>query len=169
MRCTSSSLTRSSVGIGISSAGTGDTNLKKGKPKPRIAQETIDPIKQMISGKRLWGAERIRGELLKLASGRYSDTCRSAAGILVRPGPPSSRITLSASGRAISLVPGEFTKITSQSTHCLYAAKSSCDFTGPSENGSFGKRWRHQLDKRSSQDRGDMSFAFSGLARGGSS
>ena len=34
--------------------------------EPRIAQETIDLIKQMAQENRLWGAERIRGELLKL-------------------------------------------------------------------------------------------------------
>ena len=36
------------------------------KPKPRIASETIDLIKQMAKKNRTWGAERIRGELLKL-------------------------------------------------------------------------------------------------------
>lgn len=39
---------------------------RKGKPKPRIPQETIDLIKEMAAENRLWGAERIRGELLKL-------------------------------------------------------------------------------------------------------
>ena len=39
---------------------------RKGKPKPRIPQETIDLIKAMVGANRLGGAERIRGELLKL-------------------------------------------------------------------------------------------------------
>jgi putative transposase len=39
---------------------------RKRKPNPRIPQETIDLIKQMAAENRLWGAERIRGELLKL-------------------------------------------------------------------------------------------------------
>ena len=42
---------------------------RKSKPKgrkPRIPQETIVLIKQMAEENRLWGAERIRGELLKL-------------------------------------------------------------------------------------------------------
>jgi putative transposase len=34
--------------------------------KPRIAEETIALIKEMATQNRLWGAERIRGELLKL-------------------------------------------------------------------------------------------------------
>jgi transposase InsO family protein len=34
--------------------------------QPRIAQETIDLIKQMAVENRLWGAKRIRGELKKL-------------------------------------------------------------------------------------------------------
>jgi len=34
--------------------------------KPRISQETVALIKQMARDNRLWGAERIRGELLKL-------------------------------------------------------------------------------------------------------
>ena len=41
----------------------------KSKPKkrqPKISQETIQLIQQMANDNRLWGAERIRGELLKL-------------------------------------------------------------------------------------------------------
>ena len=34
--------------------------------KPRISQETVALIKEMAKDNRLWGAERIRGELLKL-------------------------------------------------------------------------------------------------------
>ena len=34
--------------------------------KPKVAEETITLIKQMAQENRLWGAERIRGELLKL-------------------------------------------------------------------------------------------------------
>jgi putative transposase len=34
--------------------------------KPRISPETVALIKEMASNNRLWGAERIRGELLKL-------------------------------------------------------------------------------------------------------
>jgi hypothetical protein len=40
--------------------------LQKKKRKPRITPETISLIKQMARENRLWGAERIRGELLKL-------------------------------------------------------------------------------------------------------
>jgi putative transposase len=36
------------------------------KRDPRISTETIELIQQMASENRLWGAERIRGELLKL-------------------------------------------------------------------------------------------------------
>jgi putative transposase len=35
--------------------------------KPRLSPETISLIKEMAANSRLWGAERIRGELLKLA------------------------------------------------------------------------------------------------------
>src|SRR5215472_14304708 len=35
-------------------------------PTPRISQETVALIKEMARDNRLWGAERIRGELLKL-------------------------------------------------------------------------------------------------------
>src|ERR1700730_10378980 len=35
-------------------------------PKPKIAEETVALIKEMARNNRLWGAERIRGELLKL-------------------------------------------------------------------------------------------------------
>ena len=40
--------------------------MRRRKPKPRIPQDTIDLIKEMAGANRLWGAERIRGELLKL-------------------------------------------------------------------------------------------------------
>jgi transposase InsO family protein len=40
---------------------------KTKKKKPRISLETIGLIKQMAEENRLWGAERIRGELLKLS------------------------------------------------------------------------------------------------------
>ena len=36
------------------------------KRKPRVTQETIDLIKRMARQNPLWGAERIRGELVKL-------------------------------------------------------------------------------------------------------
>ena len=35
-------------------------------PTPRISQETVALIREMVRDNRLWGAERIRGELLKL-------------------------------------------------------------------------------------------------------
>ena len=39
---------------------------KSKQRKPRVTQETIDLIKQLAKENPLWGAERIRGELLKL-------------------------------------------------------------------------------------------------------
>jgi hypothetical protein len=39
---------------------------KAASRKPKVAEETIALIRQMARGNRLWGAERIRGELLKL-------------------------------------------------------------------------------------------------------
>jgi putative transposase len=41
---------------------------RKSKPgnRPRLTAETIELIRDMAKGNRLWGAERIRGELLKL-------------------------------------------------------------------------------------------------------
>jgi hypothetical protein len=49
------------------------------KRKPKVAEETITLIRQMAQENRLWGAERIRGELLKLnwASGCASGPSRS--------------------------------------------------------------------------------------------
>ena len=38
----------------------------KASPRPKVAPETIALIRQMAAANRLWGAERIRGELLKL-------------------------------------------------------------------------------------------------------
>ena len=35
----------------------------KASPKPKVAPETITLIRQMAAANRLWGAERIRGEL----------------------------------------------------------------------------------------------------------
>jgi putative transposase len=39
---------------------------KRHSRKPRLSPETIISIKEMAANNRLWGAERIRGELLKL-------------------------------------------------------------------------------------------------------
>jgi len=39
---------------------------KTASRKPKIAEETIALIREMATNNRLWGAERIRGELLKL-------------------------------------------------------------------------------------------------------
>src|SRR5256886_14915401 len=39
---------------------------KAASRKPKVAEETITLIRQMAKDNRLWGAERIRGELLKL-------------------------------------------------------------------------------------------------------
>src|SRR5215831_13605221 len=39
---------------------------KAASRKPKIAEETIALIREMAANNRLWGAERIRGELLKL-------------------------------------------------------------------------------------------------------
>jgi putative transposase len=39
---------------------------KASSHKPKVAEETITLIRQMAKDNRLWGAERIRGELLKL-------------------------------------------------------------------------------------------------------
>jgi putative transposase len=39
---------------------------KRKQNKPKIPPETIDLIRMMAKENRLWGAERIRGELLKL-------------------------------------------------------------------------------------------------------
>jgi putative transposase len=39
---------------------------KTASRKPKLAAETIALIREMAAQNRLWGAERIRGELLKL-------------------------------------------------------------------------------------------------------
>jgi putative transposase len=39
---------------------------KAASRKPKVAAETIALIREMAKDNRLWGAERIRGELLKL-------------------------------------------------------------------------------------------------------
>src|SRR5215467_7842114 len=39
---------------------------RAGSPRPKISAETIALIREMAKDNRLWGAERIRGELLKL-------------------------------------------------------------------------------------------------------
>src|SRR5207302_5371127 len=39
---------------------------RAGSPQPKISKATVALIKEMARDNRLWGAERIRGELLKL-------------------------------------------------------------------------------------------------------
>ena len=45
---------------------TGSTNRRRSSRKPKLSPETISLIKEMAANNRFWGAERIRGELLKL-------------------------------------------------------------------------------------------------------
>ena len=56
----------SCVGIGSSSAVYWKRRSKASSHKPRVAAETIALIREMAKENWLWGAERIRGELLKL-------------------------------------------------------------------------------------------------------
>ena len=64
---------------------------KNKRRQPRIAPETIALIRKMAKENRLWGAERIRGELLKLGV-RVSKrtiqkcTCPGCVEIRARPG-----------------------------------------------------------------------------------
>ncbi len=39
---------------------------KQPRPQPRVSRDTVELIRRMAAENRLWGAERIRGELLKL-------------------------------------------------------------------------------------------------------
>jgi hypothetical protein len=48
------------------SAGFGSTSQRGTSPKPKLAPEIIIFIKEMAKHNQLWGAERIRRELLKL-------------------------------------------------------------------------------------------------------
>jgi hypothetical protein len=59
-----SNLTPFFVGIAICFAVIGDTN--QGTKTTAVAPETIALIRRSAKENRLWGAERIRGELLKL-------------------------------------------------------------------------------------------------------
>src|ERR1022692_5259304 len=64
----------------------------------RLAAETIALIRTMATENRTWGAERIRGELLKLgirveASGQARSTCERLHACRVNVGPHSCAIT----------------------------------------------------------------------------
>jgi hypothetical protein len=71
-----------------------------GKTRPGLPQTTIDLLRRMASENPLWGAERIRGELLKvgikvakrtLLSAAFRSTCARCEldRRRVRPGPPA--------------------------------------------------------------------------------
>ena len=65
---------------------------RKSKPKGRkrrIPQETIDLIRQMASENLTWGAERIRGELLKLCISISKRTIQKYMDRNDNPSPPS--------------------------------------------------------------------------------
>ena len=51
--------------------------------KPKVAEETIALIREMARDNRLWGAERIRGELLKMSSFRLCEPLRILSGSAV--------------------------------------------------------------------------------------
>jgi putative transposase len=58
---------------------------------PRIAADTIALIKQMATNNRLWGAERIRGELLKLDIRVAKRTIQKYMRRVAGPRPPGQR------------------------------------------------------------------------------
>jgi hypothetical protein len=55
--------------------------------EPRVARETIALIRQMARNNRLWGAERIRGELLKLGIRHAKSTIQKYMSQVRRPRP----------------------------------------------------------------------------------
>jgi putative transposase len=63
---------------------------RKKNREPRISQEVINLIKQMAQENRLWGAERIRGELLKLGIAVSKRTIQKYLDKL-RPSPTGSQ------------------------------------------------------------------------------
>jgi putative transposase len=58
------------------------------RPEPRLAPETIQLIRRMASKNRLWGAERIRGELLKLGIHVAKRTIQRYMRAVRPPAPP---------------------------------------------------------------------------------
>jgi hypothetical protein len=77
------------------------------RPANRLAREVVEIIQAMAANNVLWGAERIRGELLKLGIRvskrtiqKYMRAVRPPLGDAVRPGARSSETTASRSGPA---------------------------------------------------------------------
>ncbi len=67
---------------------------RRSKPtgaQPRISPETIALIDKMVRNNRLWGAERIRGELLKLGTRVSKRTIQKHMHRVRGPRPPSQR------------------------------------------------------------------------------
>jgi hypothetical protein len=54
-------------------AGTGDV-APRARALPPLTAKTVALIRQMAADNRLWGAERIRGELLKFGIGVATST-----------------------------------------------------------------------------------------------
>jgi putative transposase len=61
---------------------------KPSKPRPRLSPDVIELIRRMASGNRLWGAERIRGELLKLGIHVAKRTIQKYMRAVRPPAPP---------------------------------------------------------------------------------
>jgi len=85
---------------------------RAGSVDRRIAADTITLIREMATRNRLWGAERIRGELLKVSVKvskrtvqKYMRSVSASAAVAARRGRPSSGTTLTTSGAAISRKP----------------------------------------------------------------
>ena len=66
MPCTWSAPRRCCAGIETSSRSSGDESPDPGGQPKRLAPDVVTPIQAMGNDNVLWGAERIRGELLKL-------------------------------------------------------------------------------------------------------
>jgi len=60
------------------------------KPMARISPELIEPIRRMARENRLWGAERIRGELLKLGLRVAKRTVQRYTSVGLKPGDSQS-------------------------------------------------------------------------------
>jgi len=74
--------------------------------RPRLPQEVRDLIRRLSAENRLWGSERIRGELLKLGISTSNGSIRRyrwrpPRGRRAKLGAPSSRTTPTRSGRPI--------------------------------------------------------------------
>jgi len=113
---------------------------RRTEAQPRISGETMTLIEQMAGNNRLWGAERIRGELLKLNIGVAKRTIQRDMRRVRQPRPPGQRWSTFPVGVLVS--PASSTRVRGERTGSGQSFSASAVRSSPDgAAGCSGGHW----------------------------